>query len=68
MTWHSQKNEKIQQTWDLWQQRELFQISWELLVKVLCGQLAVFELRSARLVLQLPCHEKAVRGLDDIFL
>lgn len=33
-------------------------------VKVLCGQLAVFELRSARLVLQLPCHEKAVRCFD----
>ena len=31
-------------------------------MKVLCGQLAIFELRSARLVLQLPCHEKAVRG------
>mmetsp|Transcript_71269 Transcript_71269/g.157343 ORF Transcript_71269/g.157343 Transcript_71269/m.157343 type:complete len:425 (-) Transcript_71269:124-1398(-) len=33
-------------------------------VKVLCGQLAIFELRSARLVLQLPCHEKAVRCFD----
>ena len=32
-------------------------------VKALCGQLAIFELRSARLVLQLPCHEKAVRDL-----
>ncbi|CAE7685286.1 unnamed protein product [Symbiodinium pilosum] len=30
-------------------------------VKALCGQLAVFEVRSGQMVLQLPCHEKAVR-------
>ena len=38
----------------------MLQYHWK--VKALCGQLAIFELRSARLVLQLPCHEKAVRG------
>lgn len=31
---------------------------------VACGQLAIFEVRSSSLVLQLPCHEKAVRCLD----
>lgn len=29
----------------------------------LCGQVAIFELRTAQLVLQLPCHQKAVRSL-----
>ncbi|CAK9024841.1 unnamed protein product [Durusdinium trenchii] len=33
-------------------------------VKALCGQVAVFELKTAKLVLQLPCHEKAVRCFD----
>lgn len=30
----------------------------------LCGQVAIFQVRDASLVLQLPCHEKAVRCFD----
>eukprot|EP00439_Symbiodinium_sp_Y106_P065671 s253_g10.t1 len=30
-------------------------------VKALCGQVAIFEVRSGQMVLQLPCHEKSVR-------
>ena len=30
-------------------------------VEALCGQIAVFELRSAKLVLQLSCHQKSIR-------
>ncbi|CAJ1363250.1 unnamed protein product [Effrenium voratum] len=33
-------------------------------VVALCGQVAIFELRTAQLVLQLPCHQKAVRCFD----
>lgn len=33
-------------------------------VKPMCGQLAIFEVRTGELMLRLPCHEKPIRCLD----